>query len=44
VKHEKNRDAFFSRSDNAPFADAGIPSTTLSVSYDFPDYGLLTSV
>jgi hypothetical protein len=38
VKHEKNSDAFFSRSDNATFADAGIPSTTLSVSYVFPDY------
>jgi hypothetical protein len=38
VKHETNSDAFFSRSDNATFADAGIPSTTLSVSYVFPDY------
>ncbi|MEO8369434.1 MAG: M28 family peptidase [Candidatus Solibacter sp.] len=38
VKHEKNSDAFFSRSDNATFADAGIPSTTLSVSYVYPDY------
>lgn len=38
VKHEKNSDAFFGRSDNATFADAGIPSTTLSVSYVFPDY------
>jgi len=38
VKHEKNSDAFFSRSDNAAFADVGIPSTTLSVSYVFPDY------
>ena len=38
VKHEKNSDAFFSRSDNATFAEAGIPSTTLSVSYVFPDY------
>jgi hypothetical protein len=38
VKHEKNSDAFFSRSDNAKFADVGIPSTTLSVSYVFPDY------
>jgi hypothetical protein len=38
IKHEKNSDAFFSRSDNATFADAGIPSTTLSVSYVFPDY------
>jgi len=38
VKHEKNSDSFFSRSDNATFADAGIPSTTLSVSYVYPDY------
>ena len=38
IKHEQNSDAFFSRSDNATFADAGIPSTTLSVSYVFPDY------
>ncbi|HTP35802.1 MAG TPA: M28 family peptidase [Candidatus Acidoferrales bacterium] len=38
LKHEKNSDAFFRSSDNAAFADAGIPSTTLSVSYLFPDY------
>ena len=38
MKHEKNSDAFFSRSDNATFADAGIPSTTLSVAYVYPDY------
>jgi Zn-dependent M28 family amino/carboxypeptidase len=38
VKHEKNSDAFFSRSDNAAFAEVGIPSTTISVSYVFPDY------
>ena len=38
VKHEKNSDSFFGRSDNATFAEAGIPSTTLSVSYIFPDY------
>jgi hypothetical protein len=38
VKHPQNSDAFFGRSDNATFADAGIPSTTLSVSYVFPDY------
>jgi Peptidase family M28 len=38
VKHEKNSDAFFSRSDNAKFADIGIPSTTVSVAYVFPDY------
>jgi len=38
VKHEKNSDLFFGRSDNAAFADVGIPSTTLSVGYIFPDY------
>jgi hypothetical protein len=38
VKHEKNSDAFFGRSDNATFADAGVPSTTISVSYVYPDY------
>jgi hypothetical protein len=38
VKHEQNSDAFFGRSDNATFADAGIPSTTLSVAYIYPDY------
>ncbi len=38
IKHEQNSDSFFGRSDNATFADAGIPSTTLSVSYIFPDY------
>ncbi len=38
IKHEKNSDSYFRRSDNAAFADAGIPSTTISVAYDFPDY------
>jgi len=38
VKHEKNSDLFFGRSDNASFAEAGIPSTTLSVAYIYPDY------
>ena len=38
VKHEKNSDAFFGRSDNAQFAAAGVPSTTISVAYIFPDY------
>lgn len=37
-KHEKNSDSYFRRSDNAAFADAGVPSTTISVAYDFPDY------
>jgi Zn-dependent M28 family amino/carboxypeptidase len=38
IKHPTKSDSFFGRSDNATFADAGIPSTTLSVSYEFPDY------
>jgi Zn-dependent M28 family amino/carboxypeptidase len=38
VKDKANSDAFFGRSDNAAFAEAGVPSTTLSVSYIFPDY------
>ena len=38
IKHEKNSDAYFTRSDNAAFAEAGIPATTLSVAYDYPDY------
>jgi Zn-dependent M28 family amino/carboxypeptidase len=38
VKREKESDSFFVRSDNAAFADAGVPSTTLTVSYIFPDY------
>jgi Zn-dependent M28 family amino/carboxypeptidase len=38
IKHEKNSDSYFRRSDNAAFADAGVPSTTISVAYDFPDY------
>ena len=38
VKHEKNSDSYFMRSDNAAFAAVGVPSTTLSVAYNFPDY------
>jgi len=38
VKDEKNSDPFFTRSDNAAFAAAGIPSTTISVAYVYPDY------
>ena len=38
VKDEKNSDPYFTRSDNAAFALAGVPSTTLSVAYEFPDY------
>jgi Zn-dependent M28 family amino/carboxypeptidase len=35
---EKNSDMFFSRSDNQPLADAGIPAVTLGVAWTFPDY------
>lgn len=38
---EKQSDAFFNRSDNAAFAEAGIPAHTLTVSYEFPDYHAL---
>jgi Zn-dependent M28 family amino/carboxypeptidase len=38
TKDEKNSDAFFPRSDNQAFADAGIPSHTFSVGYMFPEY------
>jgi hypothetical protein len=37
-KHEKNSDAFFSRSDNQALADAGVPAHTLCVAFIFPDY------
>ncbi|HEX8476126.1 MAG TPA: M28 family peptidase [Pyrinomonadaceae bacterium] len=37
-KHERNSDAYFSRSDNQSLADLGVPAHTLSVAYDFPDY------
>ena len=31
-------DSFFSRSDNAPLANVGIPAHTLAVAFGFPDY------
>ncbi len=37
-KDEQASDAFFSRSDNQPLADAGIPAHTLCVAFEFPDY------
>jgi Zn-dependent M28 family amino/carboxypeptidase len=37
-KHEKNSDAFFSRSDNQALANAGIPAHTLCVAFIYPDY------
>jgi Zn-dependent M28 family amino/carboxypeptidase len=38
VKDDRRGDDYFARSDNAAFALAGVPSTTASVTYDFPDY------
>jgi Zn-dependent M28 family amino/carboxypeptidase len=38
VKDDRRSDDYFARSDNAAFALAGVPSTTASVTYDFPDY------
>jgi len=37
LKDEKSSDSYYGRSDNAPFAAAGIPAHTLSVGYGFPD-------
>lgn len=37
-KHEKNSDPFFSRSDNQPFADAGVPAHAVLGCFIFPDY------
>lgn len=37
-KHEQFSDEFFQASDNAALARVGVPSTTLSVTYQFPDY------
>jgi hypothetical protein len=37
-KHERNSDAFFSRSDNQALADQGVPAHTLCVAYVYPDY------
>ncbi|MGD0500251.1 MAG: M28 family peptidase [Bryobacteraceae bacterium] len=38
VNDEEYGDSYFGRSDNARFADAGVPATTVSVAYMFPDY------
>jgi Zn-dependent M28 family amino/carboxypeptidase len=38
LKDDASSDAFFSRSDNQPLADMGVPAHTLSVAYQFPDY------
>ncbi|MCB1043761.1 MAG: M20/M25/M40 family metallo-hydrolase [Acidobacteria bacterium] len=36
--HPEYSEAYFRRSDNAPFVDAGIPAHTISASFSFPDY------
>jgi len=38
VKDEQKSDSYFGRSDNAAFANVGVPSTTLSVTYAYGDY------
>jgi hypothetical protein len=40
VKDANKSDRYFPASDNFPFASSGIPSTTVSVTYEFPDYHL----
>jgi Zn-dependent M28 family amino/carboxypeptidase len=37
-RHDPNSDAFFTRSDNAAFAESGIPAHTLSTGFVYPDY------
>jgi len=37
-KHPKNDDAYFAASDNLSLAEAGVPSHTLCVAFEFPDY------
>ena len=38
MERQPSGDSYFARSDNVRFADAGVPSTTISVTYMFPDY------
>ena len=40
VTDEGNSDRYFASSDNLALAEVGVPSTTVSVSYEFPDYHL----
>jgi Zn-dependent M28 family amino/carboxypeptidase len=37
-KHATNSDAFFSRSDNRPLADRGVPAHSFATSFQFPDW------
>ena len=38
VKHPRNSDDFFGRSDNQALADLGVPAHTLCVAFVYPDY------
>lgn len=38
TKHPVNSDRYFAYSDNQALADLGVPSHTVSVAYEFPDY------
>ncbi|HEX8502491.1 MAG TPA: M28 family peptidase [Pyrinomonadaceae bacterium] len=37
-RHPTKSDAYFSRSDNQPLADVGVPAHTAGVAFEFPDY------
>jgi Peptidase family M28 len=37
VRHPVNSDRFFARGDNITFAEAGVPSASLSAAYEYPD-------
>jgi len=37
-KHPRNDDAYFAASDNLSLAEVGVPSHTLCVAFEFPDY------
>jgi hypothetical protein len=38
LRDTKHNEDFFARSDNFPFAKAGIPAQTFAAAYEFPDY------
>lgn len=37
-KDDQASDAYFRQSDNAAFADAGVPAHSITVAFDYPDY------
>ena len=38
VYHKRDADAFFNRSDNYAFAEAGVVDHTVVVAFEYPDY------